>query len=84
MYTHFSCLNASFFLLFDAHRILAAQFHLQPFSNLTPQPRPQAKLKSLESTLTHVADTLARIATTERGLSLFLYDRNLLSADGER
>ncbi|XP_031437936.1 protein broad-minded [Clupea harengus] len=43
----------------------------------------QAKLKSLESTLTHVADTLARIATTERGLSLFLYDRNLLSADGE-
>ncbi|XP_041951920.1 protein broad-minded isoform X1 [Alosa sapidissima] len=41
------------------------------------------KLKSPESTLIHVADTLARVATTERGLSLFLYDRNLLSADGD-
>ncbi|KAL2081912.1 hypothetical protein ACEWY4_021730 [Coilia grayii] len=43
----------------------------------------QPRLKSLESTMIHVADTLARMATTERGLSLFLYDRNLLSADGE-
>uniref|UniRef100_A0A672S848 Protein broad-minded-like n=1 Tax=Sinocyclocheilus grahami TaxID=75366 RepID=A0A672S848_SINGR len=29
--------------------------------------------------LTHIADTLARIATTERGLSLLLYDRSLIS-----
>uniref|UniRef100_A0A8C2BS53 Protein broad-minded n=1 Tax=Cyprinus carpio TaxID=7962 RepID=A0A8C2BS53_CYPCA len=33
--------------------------------------------------LTHIADMLARIATTERGLSLLLYDRNLVSAEGE-
>uniref|UniRef100_A0A673M6T0 Protein broad-minded n=1 Tax=Sinocyclocheilus rhinocerous TaxID=307959 RepID=A0A673M6T0_9TELE len=33
--------------------------------------------------LTHIADTLARIATTERGLSLLLYDRSLISAEGE-
>lgn len=32
---------------------------------------------------THIADTLARIATTERGLSLFLYERNLVSGEGE-
>ncbi|XP_063079150.1 protein broad-minded isoform X1 [Engraulis encrasicolus] len=43
----------------------------------------QPRMKSLESTMIHVADTLARMATTERGLALFLYDRNLLSADGE-
>uniref|UniRef100_A0A6Q2XXI1 Protein broad-minded n=1 Tax=Esox lucius TaxID=8010 RepID=A0A6Q2XXI1_ESOLU len=43
----------------------------------------QAKLSSPETTLTHIADTLARIATTERGLSLFLYERNLVLADGE-
>uniref|UniRef100_A0A671QM44 Protein broad-minded n=1 Tax=Sinocyclocheilus anshuiensis TaxID=1608454 RepID=A0A671QM44_9TELE len=41
------------------------------------------KLNSLEGALTHIADTLARIATTERGLSLLLYDRNLVSAEGE-
>uniref|UniRef100_A0A8C1W0P3 Protein broad-minded n=1 Tax=Cyprinus carpio TaxID=7962 RepID=A0A8C1W0P3_CYPCA len=41
------------------------------------------KLNSLESGLTHIADMLARIATTERGLSLLLYDRNLVSAEGE-
>ncbi|XP_059354337.1 protein broad-minded-like [Carassius carassius] len=40
------------------------------------------KLNSLESALTNVADMLARIATTERGLSLLLYDRNLVSAEG--
>ncbi|KAA0708365.1 Protein broad-minded TBC1 domain family member 32 [Triplophysa tibetana] len=44
---------------------------------------PWPKLNSLESALTHTADTLARIATTERGLSLLLYDRNLVSAEGE-
>uniref|UniRef100_A0A4W5NJV8 Protein broad-minded n=1 Tax=Hucho hucho TaxID=62062 RepID=A0A4W5NJV8_9TELE len=43
----------------------------------------QAKLNSPETTLIHVADTLARIATTERGLSLFLYERNLVSGEGE-
>lgn len=44
----------------------------------------QPKLNSLESGLTHTADILARIASTERGLSLLLYDRNLVSAEGER
>ncbi|TSP57610.1 Protein broad-minded [Bagarius yarrelli] len=43
----------------------------------------QAKLNSLESSLTHIADTLARIATTERGLALFLYERKIVSAEGE-
>ncbi|KAJ8009026.1 hypothetical protein DPEC_G00084570 [Dallia pectoralis] len=43
----------------------------------------QAKLSSPETTLTHIADTLARIATTERGLSLFLYERNLVLEGGE-
>lgn len=43
----------------------------------------QAKLNSPETTLIHIADTLARIATTERGLSLFLYERNLVSGEGE-
>uniref|UniRef100_A0A4W4ESN2 Protein broad-minded n=1 Tax=Electrophorus electricus TaxID=8005 RepID=A0A4W4ESN2_ELEEL len=33
--------------------------------------------------LTHIADTLARIATTECGLALFLYERKLISAEGE-
>ncbi|KAG7460999.1 hypothetical protein MATL_G00204850 [Megalops atlanticus] len=44
----------------------------------------QMKLNSPETTLTHIADILARIATKERGLSLFLYDRSLASAEGER
>ncbi|KAK2864292.1 hypothetical protein Q7C36_003446 [Tachysurus vachellii] len=43
----------------------------------------QAKLNSPESSLTHIADTLARIATTERGLALFLYERKIVSAEGE-
>ncbi|XP_035280107.1 protein broad-minded isoform X1 [Anguilla anguilla] len=43
----------------------------------------QAKLNSPETTLTHIADILARIATTERGLSLFLFDRNLVSVEGQ-
>ncbi|XP_062858509.1 protein broad-minded isoform X2 [Trichomycterus rosablanca] len=41
------------------------------------------KLISQERSLTHVAETLARIATTERGLALFLYERKLISAEGE-
>ncbi|XP_023652961.2 protein broad-minded isoform X1 [Paramormyrops kingsleyae] len=36
-----------------------------------------------EAALVNVADILARMAATERGLSLFLYDRGLVSADGE-
>uniref|UniRef100_A0AAR2JZZ3 Protein broad-minded n=1 Tax=Pygocentrus nattereri TaxID=42514 RepID=A0AAR2JZZ3_PYGNA len=42
-----------------------------------------AKLNSPESSLTHIADTLARIATTQRGLALFLYERKLVSAEGD-
>ncbi|CAB1342797.1 unnamed protein product [Coregonus sp. 'balchen'] len=38
---------------------------------------------NLPRNYTHIADTLARIATTERGLSLFLYERNLVSAKSE-
>ncbi|CAL8316051.1 unnamed protein product [Lota lota] len=37
----------------------------------------QAKLKCPARTLTHIADVLARIASTDRGLALFLYDKNL-------
>ncbi|CAL8318203.1 unnamed protein product [Merluccius merluccius] len=37
----------------------------------------QAKLKSPGVTLTHIADVLARIANTDRGLSLFLHDKSL-------
>ncbi|XP_022517701.2 protein broad-minded [Astyanax mexicanus] len=42
-----------------------------------------AKLNSPESSLTHIADTLARITTTQRGLALFLYERKLVCAEGE-
>ncbi|KAI5090795.1 protein broad-minded isoform X1 [Silurus meridionalis] len=41
----------------------------------------QAKLHSPESSLTHIADTLARIATTERGLALFLYERKIVKGE---
>ncbi|KAG7219610.1 hypothetical protein INR49_018948 [Caranx melampygus] len=44
----------------------------------------QAKLKSPAATLTLIADVLARIANTDRGLALFLYEKNLLVARGER
>ncbi|KAM9703168.1 protein broad-minded [Menidia menidia] len=44
----------------------------------------QVKLKSPVSTLTLVADVLARIANTDRGLALFLYEKNLIGAQGER
>ncbi|MGH0149994.1 UNVERIFIED_CONTAM: hypothetical protein FKN15_044526 [Acipenser sinensis] len=43
----------------------------------------QVDFNRAETTLTHVADILARIATTERGLSLFLYEENNSSAEGE-
>uniref|UniRef100_W5NL30 Protein broad-minded n=1 Tax=Lepisosteus oculatus TaxID=7918 RepID=W5NL30_LEPOC len=43
----------------------------------------QVNLTSPETTLTHIADILARIATTERGLSLFLYDGNFIYTEGE-
>uniref|UniRef100_A0A8C9V6F3 Protein broad-minded n=1 Tax=Scleropages formosus TaxID=113540 RepID=A0A8C9V6F3_SCLFO len=42
----------------------------------------QAKVNTLETTLVHIADILARIATTRWGLSIFLYDTNLISAEG--
>ncbi|XP_076873991.1 protein broad-minded isoform X2 [Brachyhypopomus gauderio] len=42
------------------------------------------KLNFPESSLIHIADTLARIATTERGSTLLLYERKLVSAQGER
>uniref|UniRef100_A0A671V4Z7 Protein broad-minded n=1 Tax=Sparus aurata TaxID=8175 RepID=A0A671V4Z7_SPAAU len=44
----------------------------------------QAKLKSPAATLTLIADVLARIANTDRGLSLFLYEKNLVVALSER
>ncbi|KAA8582843.1 hypothetical protein FQN60_015389 [Etheostoma spectabile] len=44
----------------------------------------QAKLKSPSATLTLIADVLARIANTDRGLSLFLYQKNLVVAHSER
>ncbi|XP_054617419.1 protein broad-minded [Dunckerocampus dactyliophorus] len=44
----------------------------------------QARLKSPESTLPLIADVLARMVNTDRGLALFLYERNLLVAYGER
>ncbi|XP_040920473.1 protein broad-minded isoform X3 [Toxotes jaculatrix] len=44
----------------------------------------QAKLKSPAATLTLIADVLARIANTDRGLALFLYEKNLLVALSER
>nr|XP_019959269.1 PREDICTED: protein broad-minded [Paralichthys olivaceus] len=44
----------------------------------------QCKLKSPAATLTLIADILARIANTDRGLALFLHEKNLLVADSER
>ncbi|XP_041660694.1 protein broad-minded [Cheilinus undulatus] len=44
----------------------------------------EAKLKSPAVTLTLIADVLARIANTDRGLALFLYKKNLVLADTER
>ncbi|XP_070782053.1 protein broad-minded [Enoplosus armatus] len=44
----------------------------------------QANLKSPAATLTLIADVLARIANTDRGLALFLYEKNLLVAHSER
>uniref|UniRef100_A0A4W6ES69 Protein broad-minded n=1 Tax=Lates calcarifer TaxID=8187 RepID=A0A4W6ES69_LATCA len=40
--------------------------------------------KSPAATLTLIADILARIANTDRGLNLFLYEKNLLVAHSER
>ncbi|KAL6096154.1 tbc1d32 [Pungitius sinensis] len=44
----------------------------------------QTKLKFPAATLTLIADILARIASTDRGLALFLYEKNLVVADSER
>ncbi|XP_076612190.1 protein broad-minded isoform X3 [Chaetodon auriga] len=46
--------------------------------------RRQAKLKSPAATLTLIADVLARIANTDRGLALFLYEKNQVVAHSER
>ncbi|KAK5852652.1 hypothetical protein PBY51_006503 [Eleginops maclovinus] len=44
----------------------------------------QVELKSPAATLTLIADVLARIANTDRGLSLFLYEKNLVVSNNER
>uniref|UniRef100_A0A3Q3WXC1 Protein broad-minded n=1 Tax=Mola mola TaxID=94237 RepID=A0A3Q3WXC1_MOLML len=44
----------------------------------------QAKLKSHVASLTLVADVLARIANTDRGLALFLQQKNVVAAHSER
>ncbi|XP_037607377.1 protein broad-minded isoform X1 [Sebastes umbrosus] len=44
----------------------------------------QAKLKSPAATLTLIADVLARIANTDRGLALFLHEKNVVVAHSER
>ncbi|XP_061900849.1 protein broad-minded isoform X1 [Entelurus aequoreus] len=44
----------------------------------------QANLKSPKSTLPLIADVLARMVNTDRGLALFLYERNLPVAQSER
>nr|XP_033504941.1 protein broad-minded isoform X2 [Epinephelus lanceolatus] len=44
----------------------------------------QAKLKSPSATLTLIAEVLARIANTDRGLALFLYEKNLVVTHSER
>lgn len=61
----------------------SAAFHNLPKAFFNLFFTSQAKLNSPESSLTHIADTLARIATTERGLALFLYERKIVSAEGE-
>lgn len=44
----------------------------------------QAKLKSPAASLTLVADVLARIANTGKGLALFLHEKNVVIAHSER
>ncbi|XP_053193388.1 protein broad-minded [Scomber japonicus] len=44
----------------------------------------QVRLNSPAATLTLIADVLARIANTDGGLSLFLYEKNLLLPHSER
>ncbi|KAM7396009.1 hypothetical protein PAMA_007339 [Pampus argenteus] len=44
----------------------------------------QTKLKCPAVTLTLIADVLARIANSDRGLALFLYEKNLVMAHSER
>ncbi|KAK5879748.1 hypothetical protein CesoFtcFv8_022841 [Champsocephalus esox] len=44
----------------------------------------QVKLKSPAATLPLIADVLARIVNTDRGLSLFLYEKNLVVSNNER
>ncbi|XP_005461430.1 protein broad-minded isoform X1 [Oreochromis niloticus] len=44
----------------------------------------KAELKSPAATLSLIADILARIANTDRGLALFLFEKNLAAAHSER
>lgn len=44
----------------------------------------QVRLKSPAAALTLIADVLARIANTDRGLALFLYEMNVVVAHTER
>ncbi|KAM8832406.1 protein broad-minded isoform 2-T2 [Spinachia spinachia] len=44
----------------------------------------QTKFKFPAATLTLIADILARVANTDRGLALFLYENNLVVAHSER
>ncbi|KAM6915461.1 protein broad-minded [Xenentodon cancila] len=44
----------------------------------------QSKLRSPAETLTLIADILARIASTDRGLALFLHEKNLVVAHNDR
>ncbi|XP_061563025.1 protein broad-minded isoform X2 [Cololabis saira] len=46
--------------------------------------RQQSKLKSPAETLALIADILARIASTDRGLALFLHEKNLVVAHSDR
>uniref|UniRef100_A0A3B3CU70 Protein broad-minded n=1 Tax=Oryzias melastigma TaxID=30732 RepID=A0A3B3CU70_ORYME len=48
------------------------------------QSGQQSTLKSPAATLTLIADILARIANTDRGLALFLYEENIAGPQGER
>uniref|UniRef100_A0A8C7Z9G3 Protein broad-minded n=1 Tax=Oryzias sinensis TaxID=183150 RepID=A0A8C7Z9G3_9TELE len=45
---------------------------------------PVSTLKSPAATLILIADVLARIANTGRGLALFLYEKNVVGPQGER
>ncbi|TMS11937.1 Protein broad-minded, partial [Larimichthys crocea] len=51
---------------------------------LYQHPKPPHGDPSHTATLTLIADVLARVANTDRGLALFLYEKNVVGAHGER